>query len=360
MGFFDFLKFLVNDIPQDYQGKETGYHVVPDDVRFTYSSVAGDYRLYPIAGGFVAAWRTFLSARDAEGRELWRADNTGRAVAVSPDGRQLLSYSDQTQFLTLYDAQTGGAEQSYLLPEFNFYPSQILWLPDGRWLFLNSTTIGVLAGERLQWQECYTDFGATGGSFLQGMAWLPERPDELLITDGNGNRVFRFSLSTGKVLQQAEFQSPNMYPGPTGRQALLELHQEYVLLDPATLAVQSRYPFAGLEGVQTETQHQDNSYSSTRWEKRALLSPNGKMLLAIDNSGLLWLFDVPNGYKLRVFRRELIDHAFDVLWLDDQFFVALCNRGHVVKADIKKPEGVFDVVDFTDDDDEHHLNRGAW
>ncbi|UYZ63820.1 hypothetical protein [Hymenobacter weizhouensis] len=361
MALLAFLKYLFNDIPLDYQGPEDGWHVVPNYTRLTYSTVAGDFRLYPLGAlGFVASWKDFLSCRDLAGRPLWRFDQTGRCVALAPSGQQLLSFDQETRSLVRLDARTGEVLELFLLPSTpagdTFFPSQLLWLPDHRLLALSHDGLGVLAPDRSRWLQYHQDFPPRPeyGSYLIGMSWQPEHPDEVVLADNSGSRMLRVHLETGQVLQQVEFSYPNLYPGPLGTQTLVYTHHEYLQLNPATLAVEQRYPFAGLEGIRTEAE-QLHQNSCTLWEKRALLSPGGKYLLAADHSGLLWLFDAKSGYKLRIFRRELVDYAYDMCWLDDRFFLVLLNRGRVAKIDITKLEGVFNVQDFTPDDDARHL-----
>ena len=360
MGLLSFAKHLFSEVPPDYQGPETNWHVVPNYSQFTYSAVEGDFRVYPLARGFVAAWSDFLQARDEAGRPRWRADATGHAVALCPAGRQLLSFSAQTYRVVRLDAYTGQVLETFTLPDPTCYPSQLLWLPGGRLLVLTTGAVAVLGADRSAWLACYDTFAPTPeyGVQLQGMAWWPERPDELLLADHGGGRLLRLCLHTGQVVQQVPATWPSLYPGPAGRQALVYVPHEYLRLDPATLAVAQRYPFRGLEGVRTEAENYHQN-SCTLWEKRAALSPDGKYLLAVDSSGLVWLFDAADGYQLRIFRRELVNYAYDVAWLDDRFFVALCNRGHVVKIDVTQLDGVFDVPDFMAHDDERHLPSAA-
>ncbi|GAB3637156.1 hypothetical protein GCM10027422_27460 [Hymenobacter arcticus] len=376
MGLLDFAKYLFNEIPIDYQGPETGYYLVPNYSQFTYSSVRGDFRLLPLADGcFAACWQDFIQVRDAGGRPLWRANDTGHTVAASPDGRQLLAFGADTRLLTRFDARTGQVLASAPLPELPAatgndeddtdtvpgWSEQFIWLPDGGPVaVLLRAGVGLLAPGGARWQAYYHGFMPPQEypTNLVGLVWQPARPLELLV-QGDGHTVV-LDLGSGRVLRQAAHEASGLLPGPRGRQPLLYHYnpEGFVLLDPATLAVAKRYPFAGLEGVQTEAESQHRQ-SSTRWEKRAVLSPSGKYLLAADHSGLVWLFDAQSGYQLRIFRRELINHAYDLLWLDEKQFLALTNRGHVVKIDITQLDGIFDIPDFTPADDARHLPDGG-
>lgn len=373
MGLFNFVKYLFNDVPLDYQGPETGWYVVPNYSQFTYSTVRGDFRLLPLAEGrFAACWKDLVSVRDVAGRQLWRADGTGLVAAASPDGSQLLAYSDSDYLFTRFDVRTGQALGQFALPPappavaapdadepelYQQWPQQLIWLPDGRLLVLQRQGLGLCALGGSRWLAYHQGFMPPSefGAMLQNMVWQPAHPEQVIVADANGPLV-ALQLSTGQVLRRADFAWPELLPGPLGQQLLLYIDKEeaYVLLDPATLAVARRYPFAGLQGVRTEAENQHQK-SCTLWEKRALLSPSGKYLLAIDRSGLVWLFDAQSGYQLRIFRRELINHAYDLLWLNDQHFLALTNRGHVVKIDITQQTSVFDVTDFTAEDDARHL-----
>lgn len=369
MGLLDFAKYLFNDIPIDYQGPETGYYVVPNYSQFTYSSVRSDFRLVPLADGcFAAAWKDFVQVRDAGGRPLWRADWTGHTVAPSFDGRQLLAFSTHSDELTRYDARGGQVLASTPLPALPTpaadgdtdagWVEQLIGLPDGTTLVLLSKGVGLLPADGRQWLAYHHGFMPPREypRNLDGMLWQPARPAEVLVF--GDNYLIVLDLRTGQVLRQAELEAFQLLPGAAGRQPLLLAYnpERFLLLDPATLTVTKTYPFAGLDGVQTEAESQ-HQRGSTAWEKRALLSPGGKYLLATDQSGLVWLFDAKSGYQLRIFRRELVNHAYDLLWLDDQFFLALTNRGHVVKIDVTQLQGIFDIPDFTPEDDARHLPR---
>lgn len=367
MGLFHFLKYLVNDIPLDYQGPETGFYVVPNYSQFTYSSGRSDFRLVPLANGcFAAAWKDLVQVRDGGGRPLWRADRTGYTVAPSFDGRQLLAFSTSTDELTRYDVRNGQALNSAPLPALPApdadgsteagWPEQLIGQPDGSTLALLREGVGVLAADGRQWLAYHHGFMPPREypHYLSSMLWQPARPEEVLVF-GDKDLVV-LDLRTGQVLRQAQVEAFVLLPGPLGQQPLLYAYDPaaFLRLDPMTLTVTKTYPFAGLEGVQTEAESQ-HQRSSTAWEKRAVLSPGGKYLLATDQSGLVWLFDARSGYQLRIFRRELVNHAYDLLWLDDRFFLALTNRGHVVKIDITQLQGVFDIPDFTPDDDARHI-----
>jgi hypothetical protein len=369
MGVFDFLKYLVNDIPLDYQGPETGYYVVPNYSQFTYSSVRADFRLVPLADGcFAAAWRDFVQVRDTGGRSLWRADGTGHTVAPGSDGRQLLAFSTSTDALTRYDARSGQVLASAPLPALPApdvdggteagWVEQLIGLPDGPTLVLLREGVGLLAADGRQWLAYYRGFMPPReyAHNLGGMLWQPTRPTEVLVF--GDNHLVVLDLRTGQVLRQAKAEAFGLLPGPLSQQPLLSAYDPaaFLRLDPVTLRVTKTYPFNGLEGVQTEAESQ-HQRSSTAWEKRAVLSPGGKYLLATDQSGLVWLFDAQSGYQLRIFRRELVNHAYDLLWLDDRFFLALTNRGHVVKLDVTQLQGIFDIPDFTPADDARHLPR---
>ena len=379
MGLLDFTKYLFNEIPLDYKGPETGYYVVPNYSQLTYSTVRGDFRLLPLAEGcFAACWRDLLVVRDAAGRELWRAAGTGRLATASPDGRQLLSFGEDDFQLTRFEARGGQVLARYALPalprpaaaaadddddddaddySYQRWPEQLSWLPDGNLLVLLREALGVCRPDGSGWL-CYHQGFMPPSEYtaaLDGMVWQPQLPQQVLVLNTNGHLAV-VQLGTGQVLGRAEFTWPTLLPGPLGQQPLLYVDKEeaFVLLDPTTLAVRKRYPLAGLEGVRTEAE-QTHQNSCTLWEKRAVLSPGGKYLLATDRSGLVWLFDAQSGYQLRVFRRELLNHAYDVMWLNDKQFLALTNRGHVVKQDVTQLESLFDVTDFTAADDARHL-----
>ena len=368
MGLLDFTKYLFNDIPLDYQGPETGYYVVPNYSQFTYSTVRGDFSLVALAEGcFAACWRTLMVVRDQAGRELWRANGTGRTATASLDGRQLLAVSDDDGALTCFDARSGQVLAHYQLPPapgadpdastYQRWPQQLIWLTDGNLLVLQGEGLGVCRPDGSAWLCHHAGFMPPSEYTppLTGMVWLPQLPQQVLVADLDG-RLALVQLGTGQVLRRAEFSWATLLPGPLGRQPLLYVDQEeaFLLLDPATLAVARRYPLAGLEGVRTEAE-ETHQNSCTLWEKRAAFSPGGKLLLAIDRSGLVWLFDAQSGYRLRIFRRELLNHAYEVMWLNDKQFLALTNRGHVVKQDVTQLASIFDVTDFTADDDAAHL-----
>ncbi|MDB5267973.1 MAG: hypothetical protein JWP58_1013, partial [Hymenobacter sp.] len=367
MGFRNFVKYLFSPVPLDYKGPEAGWYVVPNYSQFTYSSVRGDFRLVPLAKGcFAAAWKDFVLVRDAGGRPLWRANDCGYTVAPSADGRQLLAYSANTQELIRFDTDTGRELARTPVPPVPppapgqdpspGWVQQLIARPDGTVLVLMIAGVGVLAPDGRHWQAYHQGFmpAQEYPSMLGGMVWQPARPQQLLVMSDAAAVVL--DLSTGTVLRQAPLPGVAVLPGPLGQQPLLYCYhpESYLLLDPDTLATTRHYPFEGLQGVRTQAEDQ-HQRSSTAWEKRALLSPGGKYLLAIDRSGLVWLFDATSGYKLRLFRRELLNHAYDVLWLNEQQFLALTNRGHVVKVDVTQLEAVFDVTDFSAADDARYL-----
>lgn len=354
MALLPFLKYLFNDVPLDYQGPETGWHVVPNYTQIS-TQHAGKYRLHALPGGFLSAWGDLLVARDRAGRELWRLTDPGRPLAFSPTRHQLLAFDAFGYEYRRFDARTGELLERFQLA--GDAPLELLWLPDGRLVVGNGVRLLVFDRQR-QLQRTLRNFGPDGAdaSYLQALTTQAAYPAAVLCCDNNGGRVFRLDLDRGQVTQQSPpLPWPNLYPTNEGRDLLVYTHHEYVRLDPANLQPVQKYPFAGLDGVRTEAEMQ-HQQSCAIWEKRAAASPDGKHLLAIDNSGLLWLFDAKSGYQLRIFRRELVDFAFDVLWLSPTEFVALCNRGHVVKQNITQLDGpVFNVVDFKADDDARHL-----
>ena len=295
------------------------YHVLPERRHFRNSSVKGDFRVLPCAGGFVTTWKTEISVRNEDGSPRCRIPGWGKSMTVSPDGTRLLA-SNAHKGLAFFDLTTGEMVGEALSPGDWIFDT--LWLADGTVVASSSDKLFIYneAGELLRTIE-----DLDGSFYASGLA---AAPTGFFVSDGNGSRILQVDAE-GTVLSTIKIQSPSALFAGNGV-LTVECHDSIALVDPASGAVKS-VPLPGKGGVRYAGQEQ---HSSSHFKAMPHASPDGQSVLVQDGSGALWQLGAAKGAPMRVFTRDVADFVEDTAWVDDQHFLAVLNSGIVKKISL--------------------------
>lgn len=311
----------------------TGYRKVPTG-KFRHSSVRGDFRVYKTASGILVSWKTLLSARTLDGAQMWKRENQGRAVAVSPDGTRIVTNNDDGETLIL-DAKTGepvagpvslgGSSDS---AHAGVYISAFAWTADAKSIVaVDSVHVYLLDAKLAVQSELKLPCGDS--CFFASAAGVSN--DEILLANApgsSGSTIYRVHLPDGKIVKQAEFYGHDIDLSKDGKTFAIDGDAAAAVFDTASLAPVWQQELPGYRGVQPAN-WSEGSYA--QWKTQAKLSPNGKYVAINDVAGRLWLLDAKTGAPVLAYTTELVDLVEDVMWLDDATLIAIDNPGNVLR-----------------------------
>ena len=321
--------------------------------RFRHSSVRGDFRIYRTAGGIVVSWKTVLSARSLDGKPMWKKENQGRAVAVSPDQKLIVTNNNDGELLVLdavkgtpigAPAQLGGRGDS---KHEGVWISAFAWLPDGKHILaLDSKHVYLLDDKGAVQRElpikCKED-----DCFFTSAAALSN--DEVIIATAAGTstgQILRLKLADGSTLAAADYYGHDVDLSADHTQLVVDGSNELASLDPTTLATRWAVPLPGYRGVRLTTSSEGSSFE---WKPMPKLSPDGKHVAVNDNAGRLWLIDAKTGAPELAYPNELVDFVEDVMWLDNATLIAIDNPGHVMRIAGTPAKVVWSEMDGPED-----------
>lgn len=355
--------------PQPYRGPTSGYAVVPNDVRFMYSSVQGDYRVLTTAAGMICLWRDVVTGHDADGRQRWRADGMRVALAVSPDGRYAAVLTSKPE-LAVLDARTGVVLAARAYPDADATVVELGYLPDGSILVSLRNQVRVLDPhlEELSRHDVGDDeFGSYAVLPLAGAC-----AGQVLVSDTTtASQRRRIDARSGDELARVERGPADGQPAwqgllGTGAVPLLwaPSERQLAICHPETLQPWASASFEGLDGVQNEAQAASaRGTAATRWAMRAVASPDGGGVLVIDQGGLLHVLDGRSLAPRRLIGPPALDYPYDVAWsATPGVFWAIVNDGRIARmsVDAAEPEWVTPSV-FTDADRERlYRDEAEW
>lgn len=323
----------------------TELRTVKEPTKFRHSSVRGDFRVYKTSAGIVVSWKTMLSARSLDGKPMWKKENTGRAVAVSPDQKSIVTNNNDGELLIL-DASTGtpaGAPVqlggSADTKHADVWISAFAWTPDGKHILaVDSKHVYVLdahgAVERELTIKCKDD-----SCFFASAVAVSN--DEAIITNANG-QIMKVKLADGSTLATADFQGSDVDVSADHTQLVVDGPSQVAAFDTATLAPRWTTPMPGYHGVRLPTSSEGSSF---QWKAVPKLSPDGKHVVVNDAAGQLWLLDAKTGAPELAYPTELVDFVEDVIWLDGATLIAIDNPGHVMRISGTPAKAVWSEMD---------------
>jgi WD40 repeat protein len=327
----------------------TELRTVQEPQRFRHSSVRGDFRVYRTSAGIVVSWKTMLSARSLDGKPMWKKENQGRAVAVSPDQKSIVTNNRDGELLIL-DAGTGtpaGAPVQLGGPadttHTDVWISAFAWTPDGKHILaVDSKHVYLLdahgAVERELPIKCKDD-----SCFLASAAAVSN--DEAIVTNANG-QIMKVKLADGSTLATADYQGNDVDVSADHTQLVVDGPSEVAMFDAATLAPGWSTSMPGYHGVRLPTSGEGSSF---QWKAVPKLSPDGKHVVVNDAAGQLWLLDAKTGAPEIAYPTELVDFVEDVMWLDGATLIAIDNPGHVMRISGTPAKVVWSEMDGPED-----------
>jgi hypothetical protein len=329
---------------------DDGYRILPPQ-RFRHSSVRGDFRVLKTAAGIVVSWKTELSARSLDGKQLWRKDDQGRAIAVSADGARIVTNNQAGEILIL-DAKTGAPIGAPVqlggrgdTQRDGVWISSFTWMPDGKHILaLDSKHAYLLDGTGALKSElkiackedCY---------FAAAVALNNEEAIVANTPSSSSSQLQRIKIADGSTVAATDYygQDPDLDSKAT--KLVVDGLNDLALIDVATLATSWTAPRPGLGGVKFSAEA--TGYSM--WKPLPKLSPDGAHVVVNDQAGRLWLLDAKDGRALIAYPTALVDFVEDVIWLDGATFIAIDNSGRVLRiagtpakvvwAEMDGPEG---------------------
>ena len=321
--------------------------------RFRHSSVRGDFRVYRTSAGIVTSWKTVLSARSLDGKPMWKKENQGRAVAVSPDQKSLVTNNNDGELLILDAAKgtpigapvtLGGSGDD---KHKDVWISAFAWTPDGKHILaLDSKHVYLLDGKGAVEREvpikCKQD-----DCFFTSAAALSN--DEVIIATASGTstgQLLKIKLADGSTLAAADYYGHDVDLSADHTQLVVDGSNELAAFDPATLAPRWTAPMPGFHGVRLTTSAEGSSFE---WKAVPKLSPDGKHVVVNDTAGRLWLIDGKTGAPELAYPTELIDFVEDVIWLDNGTLIAVDNPGHVMRIAGTPAKAVWSEMDGPQD-----------
>ena len=325
-----------------------GYRTLPPQ-RFRHSSVRGDFRIYKTTAGIVVSWKTLLSARSLDGKPMWKKEDQGRAVAVSPDGTRIVTNNDAGELLILdvktgapigAPTQLGGRGDS---ARENVWISAFAWLPDGKKLLaLDSKHVYLLDDKGAVVRELPIKCKEDDCFFTSAVALSN---DEAIVVSGSGTssgQVLKIKLADGSTLASADHYGHDVDLSSDHTQLLVDGSSELAMFDPATLQPRWTVPMPGFRGLKLTGA---SEYSSIEFKSMPKLSPDAKHVVVNDNAGRLWLLDAKDGKPVMAYATELTDFVEDVIWLDGATLIVIDNPGHVLRIAGTPPKVVWSEID---------------
>lgn len=326
--------------PNDYIEDGEEYHVIPEEYKFTYSSYVGDFRLHRLNNGFCASWKTFIVARDWDGKELYRIDGYGRSVALSPDRTKLVA-SSNNKSIAIFDAATG--EMIGEPVSSDVYLSDLLWTNNGHIVANNSNKIFVMdESGALEYS-----FGKPEGGdfdFISGLCLSRYDKDHIIFAESNSKRLSKVNFKTKEIIHEVEhrFQMSEVFSNPKNNEYWIvkQLNRSVKIhLFDAELEHRTTIEHEGKRGVRFVGQAE---HSCTAWATLPALSPDETKFLMNDQSGLLYLISAGRDNACyRIFNRDLVDYAYAMIWEDDHNFVVILDNYKVIKVNTRGTEPIF-------------------
>ncbi len=337
--------------PRPTIASEQGFRILPPQ-RFRHSSVRGDFRVYETSAGIVASWKTLLSARTLDGKLLWRKEDQGRAVAVSPDRKRIVTNNDDGELLVL-DASTGAtvagpvqlggpADRS----RDHVWVSAFAWMPDGKHIVaLDSKHVYVLASDGRFLREievaCKEDCFYTSAIGVTN--------DEAIVTNSpgsSGSTIVRIKIRDGSTIASADYYGADLDLSRDRTRVIVDGGMdELAMFETSTLKRLWSVPLPGHRGVKASA----GASGYIQWKSVPKLSPDGRYVVVNDVAGRLWLLDATDGSPLLAYPTELVDFVEDVIFLADGSLIAIDNPGRVLRlagtpaevvwAEMDGPEG---------------------
>lgn len=322
-----------------------GYRVIaPQKMR--HSSVRGDFRVYRTSAGIVSSWKSLLSARSLEGKQLWKKEDQGRAVAVSPDGSKIVTNNDTGELLIL-DAKTGTPSGPATVlggrggsKHEGVWVSAFAWMPDGkRILALDTTHIYVLGADGAVQKELPVK--CNGDCFFTSAVAMSN--DEVIVCNGSGSsgQLLRVKMADGSTVASLEYDAHDLDLSADHSVVVVDGSNEVALIDATTLKPRWTTPLPGYKGVKMKA----DAEGYTQWKTVTKLSPDGKYVAVNDAAGRLWLLDAKTGAPVIAYPTEVVDFVEDVAWLDGASLVVLDNPGHVLKIAGTPPKAAWSELE---------------
>ncbi|MEO7095145.1 MAG: hypothetical protein ABI175_17930, partial [Polyangiales bacterium] len=309
-----------------------GYRTIAPQ-RMRHSSVRGDFRVYRTAAGIVTSWKTELSARTVDGKPMWKKEDQGRAVAISPDGSKIVTNNDAGELLIL-DAKTGTPSGAATQlggrgdsAREGVWISAFAWMPDGkRILALDSKHLYVVGADGAVQKElpvkCKEDCFFTSAAGVSN--------DEAIVCNGSGTsagQLLKIKVADGSTVAAVDYYGHDLDLSADRSAVLVDGSNELSLFDTATLKPRWTTPLPGYRGIKMKA----DSEGWTEWKSVPKLSPDGKYIAVNDTAGRLWVIDAAGGSPLFAYPTELVDFVEDAMWLDGATLIAIDNPGHVLR-----------------------------
>lgn len=315
--------------------------------RMRHSSVRGDFRVYKTSAGIVVSWKTLLSARTVDGKPMWKKEDQGRAVAVSPDGSKIVTNNDAGELLIL-DAKTGTPSGAATQlggrgdsTRESVWVSAFTWMPDGkRILALDSKHVYVVGADGAVQKELPVK--CKGDCFFTSAAAVSN--DEAILCNGSGTsdgQLLKVKIADGSTVAAVDYYGHDLDLSADRTVFVADGSNELSLVDAATLKPRWTAPIPGFRGVKMKA----DSEGYTEWKPVPKLSPDGKSIAVNDSAGRLWVLDAKDGAPLIAYPIDLVDFVEDVMWLDGATLIALDNPGHVLKIAGTPPAKVWSEMD---------------
>lgn len=295
------------------------FHELSTAREFRHSSVRGDFRILPIAGGFVTSWKTTLVGRDADGSERFRIEDFGKAMAVSPDRSRIAAIHRKK--LVIFDARTGHPLTERLeLPDWIFY---VALLSDGQVLAASSDSLFLVDANATSATPLLSQHA---GWYIGGIDVVPDT-DITIVADANGSKLYRLAARTGTIEAEAELRYPHdPILSADGSRFSVDASNEVAVFETRSFQKVWAHALPGKEGVH-HPGHAEGSHNL--WKPVTKLSPDGTRLLVNDRAGQLWVLGF-DGRDIAI-PRSVLDFVEDAMWADADHVLAITNDGAVVK-----------------------------
>jgi hypothetical protein len=306
--------------------------------RFRHSSVRGDFRVLVGALGPIVSWKTEVSARDGDGKQVWRMLGYGRAMAVSPD-RERVIVNDESGKVVVLEARTGvqPAVTSHLGARSWIW--SFSWVSPRRWIGAFADTVYALDGNG---ELVRTLAPLHGKGFFSSVTALPGG-EQALLCDTNGGRILRIDADSGAVVSSAAHQgASDAALTSDGKRFVVDGYDQIAMFDAASMAQKWIVPHPGASGVRFPDSAE---HSSERWKPLPKPSPDGRVIAVNDQSGRLWLLSASDGKPLIAYPRTLVNFVEDFAWGGDSLLYVIDNAGRVIRLEGTPARVVWSVDD---------------